>query len=297
MDDHALVVITAVLAFVTVALALVGVGVAALAVPSHPDRAKAAKVCFSLAAVVFAGTIIFWTISKGYGLGGRILIDVFALCLLTIGILAGFRFAERSAFAELALPASAILSEPFFSRRGKLLWIGFPTAILVVILGNVFFSPQPEPHPISSTMATPSAPLPSAKPLGNASATPPLKPTPSPSLTPLASPASLRSPAPGNALRSFDRTILIKGGSVHRLDALMTAAGYKGSLLLQTLYIYNKDESGAEICWGDQPNVDPTTGGCVPSGEGYNFPGGRDARQVYLMAKKDMRLYVSALSR
>jgi hypothetical protein len=114
--------------------------------------------------------------------------------------------------------------------------------------------------------------------------------------TPLSSP--LRSSAPGdNPLLSFDRTILIKGGSVHRLDALMTAAGYKGSLLLQTLYIYNKDEGGAEICWGDQPNVDPTTGGCVPSGDGYNFPGGRDARQVYLMAKKDMRLYISALSR
>jgi hypothetical protein len=77
----------------------------------------------------------------------------------------------------------------------------------------------------------------------------------------------------------------------------MTAAGYKGSSLLQTLYIQNRDESGTEICWGDQPNIDATTAGCVPPSDGYLFPGGRDARQVYLLAKKDMRLYISALSK
>lgn len=199
------------------------------------------------------------------------------------------------------LYAVGVYKAPWFSRdqdHARIAKKGIIDALIALALVALWwFAPIPDfakPKEGKSTLVS-ASPIVANEPIQTA--TPSSTQTNTIQATPLSTP--LRSPAPtgDNPLLSFDRTILIKGGSVHRLDALMTAAGYKGSLLLQTLYIYNKDESGAEICWGDQPNVDPTTGGCVPSGDGYNFPGGRDARQVYLMAKKDMRLYISALSR
>jgi hypothetical protein len=130
-----------------------------------------------------------------------------------------------------------------------------------------------------------------------------VSPTPSPNTSPTITPtiSSPRPTPPATALTdvpiSFDRTVVIKGGGVYRLDSVMVIAGFRGSPLLQTLYIHNKDQSDRLVCWGDQPQVNATTGSCLMPEDGFNFPGGRDSRQVYLFADKDVRLYISALSR
>ncbi len=80
----------------TIILASIGLGVAALAVPDHPDRAKAAKVFFFIAAVVFTLAVLMWTILTGRGNFVRVVVDGIWLVFTCGGLIAGFRFADRS---------------------------------------------------------------------------------------------------------------------------------------------------------------------------------------------------------
>jgi hypothetical protein len=97
------------------ALTFVGVGVR-FAVSSHPDRAKAAKIFFSLAALVFAAGIFYWTVSVGQGLAVRVVVDLPLMALVAAGLFGGFRFADRGLLSDLELPSSAFVREPFWPR-------------------------------------------------------------------------------------------------------------------------------------------------------------------------------------
>lgn len=276
MDDHTLIVVTVVATFVTVALALIGVGVAALAVPSHPDRAKAAKICFSLAALLLAVTTIFWTISKGYGLGWRIGIDLAIACLVAIGILAGFRFADRSLLAELSLPASAFIPESLFRRRGKLIGVGLPVVIFVIILVNVSLSPQqeakttPTPTPTPTPTSSPAIATPTPKPIATSTTSP---------LPPAASPAI-------GSSDGFDGAILIKGGAPITLESLLRAKGYNGSPIL-VVFEFNILENSPERIYWSSPQWTGLANARYVESEGYNAPGVTDARNFWLFTPKD----------
>lgn len=102
-----------------------GLGVAILAVPNHPDRVKAAKVVFSLAALVFAGTLIYWTSLSVLGGMARVTVDLIVSGFIAAGLAAGFRFANRS------LPESAFVSESLWLQKKRLAMLVI-TAILAV---------------------------------------------------------------------------------------------------------------------------------------------------------------------
>ncbi len=111
-------------------LALIGSGVAALAVHGHPDRAKAAKLFFSLAALVFGGTVVYWT--TGHRLLTRLAVDFVAVSIIAGGLVLGFRFADRSSLADLELPSNAFLPEPIL-LKGKRLAAVFGVCFLALI--------------------------------------------------------------------------------------------------------------------------------------------------------------------
>jgi hypothetical protein len=185
--------------------------------------------------------------------------------------------------------------------------------IVFLLIAVVFVAVWVVLEPATNTVQS-AAELTSPSPVNSLRSAPTVSPvsTPSGSITPspktaLGTPSIdpiFTRPLPGSAPTSdattpisFDRIVLIKGGPVHRLDNVMIGAGYKGPLLFQTLYIHNRDVTDNGICWGDQSDIDVSSGNCLPPNDGYNFPGGRDAKQVYLVSKKDVRLYISALSK
>jgi hypothetical protein len=125
----------------TIFLAFIGLGWGALAMPNHPDRIKAAKLFFSLAALTFALTLIQWTLSTDTRLVIRALIDFTAVTVGAIGFIAGLQFAERSELTdlstELSVPASALILEPLFVRSRKLVALIVVGALTFSVLINV----------------------------------------------------------------------------------------------------------------------------------------------------------------
>jgi len=97
MSDHALILLTFLLAVIAVGLAVFGLGVAMLTVPNHPDRSNGAKVCFGIAAgVSLLAAYFFWFVSATRGLTVRISIESVWVVATFVGLFAGFRFASRS---------------------------------------------------------------------------------------------------------------------------------------------------------------------------------------------------------
>jgi hypothetical protein len=100
-------------------LALIGIGVAVLAVPNHPDRAKVAKGIFWIASAVFVVAGFYWTVQTNRGLFFRSTVDVVGGWLVLNGLIMGLRFADRSSLGDLALPTSALVHEPLVPRDKK----------------------------------------------------------------------------------------------------------------------------------------------------------------------------------
>ena len=80
----------------TLLFAFIGLGVGVLTVSSHPDRVRAAKIFFSLAALPFAWAVIHWTFSTEGRLLVRTIVDIVAATIGSVSLVAGFRFANRS---------------------------------------------------------------------------------------------------------------------------------------------------------------------------------------------------------
>lgn len=77
--------------------ALVALGFSALAVPNHPDRKQAAKLFFSLAAIVWGITTFVWAISTTHGGWLRFVVCFVCFGLIGSGLVEGFRFANSAA--------------------------------------------------------------------------------------------------------------------------------------------------------------------------------------------------------
>lgn len=142
----------------TVLLALIGVGVAMLAVPSHPDRSKGAKVFFVLAALTLAVVVVYWVISSQYSFVVRMVIDVVALGLTTCALVLGFQFADRSQIADLDVPAYAVVPEKFGNRlRGRKVATSALAVIVALVFINILFAEEqqaPTPAPLTSPSPT-----------------------------------------------------------------------------------------------------------------------------------------------
>jgi predicted NACHT family NTPase len=132
--------------------------------------------------------------------------------------------------------------------------------------------------------------MPTPTPQTHPSTAAPSHPSPALQVSPTQAPS-----APTVAQVNFDVEVPLTGGSPKRLDLLLKAAGYKGPMLLQALDIKNLSDNTTDLYWG-QANVSKRGRHILP-GEGHNFPGGADARQVYLFVKGDIKVGISLRSR
>jgi predicted NACHT family NTPase len=184
-------------------------------------------------------------------------------------------------------------------RLRLLITAGVSSITFVALLGICWWllsapedSGQAAIGPPSSVQVTQQSPTGTPTPAPQAQPSTAAPPHPSPSLqaTPTQTPPAL-AVAPVN----FDVEVSLRGGSPRRLDVLLKAAGYKGPMLLEALDIQNLPDNTTDLYWG-QSNVSKRGRHILP-GEGYNFPGGADARQVYLFAKANIKVGISLRSR
>lgn len=129
------------IAVIGVALTVIGVGVA-FAVSNHPDRAKAAKAFFVIAALVLAVGVVYWTVSTSHRLTVRTVTDLVLFGLIAVGLKSGFRFADRSLLTDLQIPASAIVSDPRWPQNKLLFTLTIITVLTITALANTAREPN-----------------------------------------------------------------------------------------------------------------------------------------------------------
>lgn len=123
------------------ALALIGVGVA-FAVSNHPDRAKAAKVFFFLAALVLLVGLFYWTTTTSRSFAVRLAVDLVWMGLIIVGLHSGIRFADRGLLTDLQIPSSAFLSDSLWPRDKRSVSITAISVLAIIALANAIREPD-----------------------------------------------------------------------------------------------------------------------------------------------------------
>jgi hypothetical protein len=97
MTDHAIALLSFLVAVMALVLGTSIGGGLAITLSSHPDRAKAAKACFTVGALgSLVAAYFFWSISSISSAAIRVSVESIWVVATFVGLFAGFRFANRS---------------------------------------------------------------------------------------------------------------------------------------------------------------------------------------------------------